>query len=93
MKNKTETEIERRYYPNGQLNCELPTVNGKKHGIQRWWYDNGNKLSQYTVANGLDSGICIHWMYKMDVIEQIYQYKNGNNHGCRTILKYRKELL
>ena len=34
-------EYKRMYWNNGQLECEIPFINGKMHGVAKWYYENG----------------------------------------------------
>ena len=37
-----EHYIERGYWRNGNILCEIPHENELKHGLEKWYYENGN---------------------------------------------------
>lgn len=44
--------VETKYYENGNLECEIPFENGKRHGIEKWYYENGNLIKESLYENG-----------------------------------------
>jgi len=56
-------EIIKKYYDNGQLQCETPYLNGKKHGLLKWWYYNGQLRYEVTRKNNLQCGAKIEFIY------------------------------
>ena len=55
------SEIEQRFHPNGQLESETPTVNGRIHGLQRIWHPNGQLECEATYENGIKNGVVKKW--------------------------------
>jgi antitoxin component YwqK of YwqJK toxin-antitoxin module len=56
-----ETKIKRTYYPNGELNSELPYVGGKLHGVGKSWYHGGQLGSEYPYVDGKTHGMGKQW--------------------------------
>ena len=80
-------EIERSYYGNGKLQCELHKFNNKEHGIQKWWYDNGNIWDIHFCVNGRDHGML--QLYTIDKKRRsIFQKNMNNRHGIKIEFKY-----
>jgi antitoxin component YwqK of YwqJK toxin-antitoxin module len=71
-----ETEIERTYYPNGQLWSEQPHVDGKPHGMEKWWFPSGQLGSEYTYVDGVLHGMGKRW-WQDGGIGEFYLYNQG----------------
>ena len=79
MKTKVETVT----YPNGQNICEIPYVNGQRHGLETWWHPNGKKWHEIPYVNGQRHGIEIWWHENGQKWREI-PYVNGQIHGLVT---------
>ena len=79
-----KVEIIREYWDNGQLEYEIPYVNGKQHGIAKWWHPNGQLRWETTYINGRQHGSAQWWYENGDVnFASIW-----NKDRLRFILKY-----
>ena len=57
-------EIKKEYYYNGKLMCEIPYVNGKRHGIAKWYYMHGKLGEEIPYVNGLIHGCKKEYVYE-----------------------------
>jgi antitoxin component YwqK of YwqJK toxin-antitoxin module len=84
-----ETEIIRRYYPNGKIETEETFLFGTqiRHGIQTWYYKSGQKYTELTRVNNKWHGIKLNWN-KNGTIHTMDQLLNHSSHGPIIIFKY-----
>ncbi len=52
-----EVTIEKRYHYNGEVEAEVPYVNGKKHGPQTGWEANGTRCFEMMWREGKEHGM------------------------------------
>jgi antitoxin component YwqK of YwqJK toxin-antitoxin module len=71
-----ETKIERTYYPNGELNSELPYVGGKLHGVGKWWRESGQLFLECPYVDGKRHGMSKQWWRNGD-ISGFWLYNQG----------------
>ena len=69
-------EIIRAYHGNGQLRCEIPTVNGRNHGLKRDWHPNGVLASEIPFVDGLEHGTAKVWASDGQLLGE-YQMEHG----------------
>ena len=73
-------EVERSYFPNGNMEYEAQYINNKLDGISRVWFEDGTLLSESGYTNGLPHGIWrIYHLNKTQKYEVYYEY--GKKHG------------
>ena len=82
-----ETQCQRNYYKNGQLQDEWPRLNGLDHGTQKGWYENGNKLHEYSMVEGVVHDLDLYWNLN-GVRQSIYSWKNDQRNGIGIIFSY-----
>jgi antitoxin component YwqK of YwqJK toxin-antitoxin module len=75
-----ETEIERTYWENGQLESEQPHVGGKLHGVTKWWYQSGQQESEQPHVGGVPHGVRKWWRSSGQQESEI-PYVGGEWHG------------
>ena len=56
-----QVKVVKKYYPNGQLEHEIPYHQGQRHGIGKWWYENGQLQYETTYHQGQLHGIGKWW--------------------------------
>lgn len=71
-----EEEIQRTYYPNGQIEWEGSFKNGIPHGLNRRWHENGVLASEIYLKEGVPDGIGKQWD-KTGKLILTYEIKNG----------------
>ena len=73
-------DVERSYFPNGNMEYEAQYINNKLDGISRVWFEDGTLLSESGYTNGLPHGIWrIYHLNKTQKYEVYYEY--GKKHG------------
>ncbi|NGX58787.1 MAG: hypothetical protein K940chlam3_01695, partial [Chlamydiae bacterium] len=72
--------IQKRWYPNGQLQSEENYENGEKHGLCRAWYSNGNLAVEGHFVQGKEDGVHKLWGEEGTFIAES-SYLNGEYHG------------
>ena len=76
-------EMQREYWPNGQLKQEEPLVDGKRDGLARYWHSNGQLYSEIPWRDGVKHGP--HMLYREDgSLEQALNYDHGELDGILT---------
>jgi antitoxin component YwqK of YwqJK toxin-antitoxin module len=71
-----ETEIEREYWENGQLQSERSYVGGIPHGLTKWWWSNGQLQSELPYVDGMPHGM-IKWWHRSGDIDEFRLYNKG----------------
>ena len=71
--------LERTYYPNGQLLMVGERVNGKKEGIWISFDEQGDTLNVTPYLNGKEHGRVKY--FDKGVLQSIWSYENGVGHG------------
>ena len=79
-----KSEIKVETYPNGQNICEIPYVNGQRHGLATWWYENGQKRYEIPYVNGQVHGLATWWYENGQKMREV-PYVNGQVHGLITL--------
>jgi antitoxin component YwqK of YwqJK toxin-antitoxin module len=64
-----ETEIERTYWGNGQLQSETPYAGGVLHGLTKYWRRNGQLESEHPYVDGKPHGVWKWWHQNGDIDE------------------------
>jgi antitoxin component YwqK of YwqJK toxin-antitoxin module len=92
-----ETEYRRGSWPNGQICFEVPYVNGKKHGVEKWFRKDGTPEIELSFKDGLKHGEAKTW-HPNGVLENFVMFSNGKKIGldikydengyCTTKIKY-----
>jgi len=59
----SEVEWMREYWDNGTLYCEVPYINGHKHGVARWYFSSGALEQEISYSNDKAHGIQ-RWYYE-----------------------------
>jgi antitoxin component YwqK of YwqJK toxin-antitoxin module len=77
-----EVNWERDNYDNGQLEYEIPYVNGKQHGIEKSWYENGQLSYEIPYVNDQRHGIERGW-HPNGQLGWETPYENDQRHGIR----------
>ena len=54
-------KIERQYFPNGNIQFEDITLNGKRHGRQRVFHKNGTMNLEYHMIHGKFQGLRVDY--------------------------------
>lgn len=60
-KKGNESDVERIYFRNGQLQLERTYLDGQPHGLARTWHKNGVLASEVPYQEGKLHGTCRHW--------------------------------
>ena len=71
-----EHYIERIYYENGNIYCEILYKNGLKHGLKKYYYENGNISYETPYKNGKKHGPERSYYLNGKIYFEI-PYKNG----------------
>ena len=50
-------KVQKFFYEDGTLRCEIPFVNGEKHGVQKWFYEDGTLKCEMPYVNGKIRGV------------------------------------
>ena len=82
-----ENEDATRFYDNGQIRFELPTLDGKRHGLQRWWYENGNIHFEYHALNGIQIGLQTRW-HESGTLDVFQTHKQRSRCGVYMTFHY-----
>ena len=73
-------DVERSYFPNGNIEYEAEYVNGKLDGLSRVWLEDGTLLSESEYSNGQPHGIWRSYYQNRAVKYEVY-YEYGKKHG------------
>ena len=73
-------DVERSYFPNGNLEYEAEFVNGKLDGSSRVWLDDGTLLSVSEYNNDRPHGMWKRYYPNGNVMYEV-QYVYGKKHG------------
>ena len=84
LRNKTSNlpkkDVERSYYPNGNLEYEAEFVNGNLDGTSRVWSEDGTLYSKSEYSNGKPHGAWIIFHSNGTMMHEV-QYEYGQKHG------------
>jgi antitoxin component YwqK of YwqJK toxin-antitoxin module len=72
--------INKGWCSNGNLEYEIPYIDGKIHGIFKEWHSNGNLMYEIPYINGKEHGIWKHW-YDNGILRNEKSYVDGKLHG------------
>ena len=56
-----QVKVVKKYYPNGQLEHEIPYHQGQLHGLAKYWYENGQIKYEVPYYQGQQHGIAKWW--------------------------------
>ena len=89
-----EIEIDKEYYPTGEIMREFSFVkhkNGLKaiHGTQKYYYTNGLKCEEFSVENNSREGIRQVWEFN-GTRNFVQNWKNNQRIGPEIDFKYKK---
>tara|TARA_B100002003_G_C13853808_1_gene418364 strand:+ start:265 stop:666 length:402 start_codon:yes stop_codon:yes gene_type:complete len=68
-------EVEKEYYPSGELKSEVNVINGKLEGLRKVYYENGRLQWEENYKNGKKNGVSREY-YNNGEIRFIDTYKN-----------------
>jgi hypothetical protein len=68
--------VERKFYPNGQVESEITYVNGELAGVSRSWHPNGILASEIPIHKGEIEGVVKQWNDKGELLGS-YELRNG----------------
>ena len=72
----SEVLLRKGQYKNGQHSYEIPYVNRRKHGIEKWYYDNGQPRCEIPWTNGQLHGI-VKYYYEDGQPKAVRYYWRG----------------
>ena len=77
-----EPEVIRLYWNKEKLMSEVPSINGKRDGLETSWYFSGQKSGTIDWKKGKRDGVAKGW-YKSGRKKYLRHYKNGIENGMR----------
>lgn len=80
-----EIQYKRGNWHNGQLCFEVPYLDGKKHGIEKWFRMDGTPEMELSFQNGVKHGEAKTW-HPNGVLENYVMFHEGSKVGLD--LKY-----
>jgi antitoxin component YwqK of YwqJK toxin-antitoxin module len=75
-----EVQYKRGSWHNGQICFEVPYVDGKKHGIEKWFRMDGTREIELTFKDGVKHGEARTW-HPNGVLENYVMFHNGTKVG------------
>ena len=73
---RADEDADKTFYPNGQLQSEMPYKDFKPHGIYKYYYQNGDLKEETTYKNGKKKGVD-RWFYPNGNFYHERYYKNN----------------
>ena len=70
--------VKKKYYESGALLAEIPSVNGKIHGIEKWYYASGALEWETPFVNGKEHGIVKCYEAGKSNIDCLTLYEKGH---------------
>ena len=79
-----EEGIQKKWYPNRQLEEERYYINGKKEGQHRGWWPDGKPKFEFSAANDIYEGEFKEW-YASGLLGKQFHYVNGIEEGSQRL--------
>lgn len=82
--NGVEEGLQKKWWPNGQLEEIRFYINGKKEGLHQGWWANGKNRFQFTANHDEYEGTFKEWSNNGLMIK-CFHYQNGNEEGSQRL--------
>jgi len=82
--NGVEEGLQKKWYPNRQLQEERFYINGKKEGTHKGWWPDGKEKFVFTVRDDKYEGEYKEW-YVSGLLGKFFHYRNGQEEGSQRL--------